>query len=195
MFDKNPALPNDQRFRLGGYLFLVSLLVFFLCSILLYGLYAYGRRDDPQRMAPLPPSFLVSTGCLLFISVLVHAATRFIRREWRNMTSALLGMSAFIAVVFMAIQFVAMIQLLTGPGMKWGTAKGVVGMVVVLAFLHALHVLGGVIFLGVVACRAWEGRYDHERHWPIDFAAQYWHFLDAIWLCMLTSFYFTTGGF
>ncbi|NND99404.1 MAG: cytochrome C oxidase subunit III [Pirellulaceae bacterium] len=189
------TLPSDQRYRLGGLIFLLSLLIFFLSSILLYALYAYWRRDDPQRLSELPASFLVSTCCLLLISGLVHAATRAIRRERRQMTTILLGVSALTAIIFMAIQFVSMIQLLTGPGMVAGTSRGVVGMVVVLAFLHAVHVFGGVIALGLVATRSLEGRYDHERHWPVDFAAQYWHFLDLIWIAMLTSFWLTTGGF
>ena len=79
--------------------------------------------------------------------------------------------------------------------MSEGTRKGVVGMVVVLAVLHALHVLGGVVALGLVAVRSLKGRYDHERHWPVDFTAQYWHFLDVVWLCMLAVFWLTTGGF
>ncbi len=188
-------LPSDQRYRLGGWLFLLSLLVFFLASILLYGIYAYSRRDDPQRMTPLPVSFIVSTLCLMTISVLVHAATGSIRRERRSITGSLLGISAMLALIFMAIQFVSMIQMLTGPGMDFGTSKGVVGMVVVLAFLHALHVLGGVFALGLVATRSVQGRYDHERHWPVDFAAHYWHFLDVIWLMMLAAFWMTTAGF
>ncbi|MGB7345459.1 MAG: cytochrome c oxidase subunit 3 [Pirellulaceae bacterium] len=189
------GLPSDRRQRLGGWLFLLSLLVFFLASILLYGIYAYGRRDDPQSQAQLPASFLVSTGCLIVISGLVHAATRCVRRERRTATAVYLAVSSVLALIFMAIQFVAVIQMLTGRGMDFGTSKGVVGMVVVLAFLHALHVLGGVIALGLVAVRSIEGRYDHERHWPVDFAAQYWHFLDVIWLCMLAAFWLTSGGF
>ena len=197
MIVKNPqaVLPSDQRFRLGGTLFLGSLLIFFLCSIFLYALYAFWRRDDPQSMEKLPISFLVSTACLVLISGLVHMATRTIRREKRTATSVLLGISVISALIFMAIQFVSMVKLLNGPGTFGGTGKGVVGMVVVLAILHALHVFGGVIALGLVATRSLEGRYDHERHWPVDFAAQYWHFLDVIWLCMLAAFWLTTGGF
>jgi cytochrome c oxidase subunit 3 len=85
--------------------------------------------------------------------------------------------------------------MLGGPALRGGTGKGVAGMVAVLALLHALHVAGGVIALGIVSVRAVLGRYDHERHWPVDFAAQYWHFLDAVWLCMLAAFWLTTGGF
>ena len=147
-------LPNDMRQHLGGMLFLVSLLVFFLSSILLYLLYAYWRRDDPQTDVPMPPMFLISTACLLLISVLVHWATRTVRREKRVATSVLLSVSGIAAIAFMGFQFDAMYDLLQGPALQGGTGKGVAGMVVVLAILHALHVAGGVIALGIVSVRS-----------------------------------------
>lgn len=190
-----PKLPSDRRYQLGGMLFLISLFMFFLASLLLYGIYAYTRRDDPQSSVPLPSSFLISTACLLLISVLVHLATRAIRREKRKATCLLLSAAGIAAILFMGVQFHAMSEMLAGPALRGGTGKGVAGMVAVLAILHALHVAGGVIALGIVSVRSWLGRYDHERHWPVDFAAQYWHFLDGVWLCMLAAFSMTTGGF
>lgn len=192
---KKPVLPSDRRHRLGGYLFLISLLVFFLSSILLYLLYASWRRDDPQSQTPLPTTFLISTACLLLISALVHLATRSIRRDRYRTTSLLLLVSGLAAILFVGMQYEAMAELLAGPALDGGTGKGVAGMLVVLALLHALHVAGGIIALGIVSVRALMGRYDHERHWPVDFAAQYWHFLDVVWLCMLFAFWMTTGGF
>ena len=188
-------LPSDRRFQQGGFLFLLSLVVFFLSSILLYGIYAYVRRDEPQSQVALPMSFLVSTACLLVVSGLVHAATRAVRREKRALTSGLLIVSGVSAMVFMYIQFTATQQMLRAPEVAQGLNKGVVGMIFVMAFLHALHVAGGAIALGIVSVRSVLGKYDHERHWPVDFAAHYWHFLDIVWLCMLAAFWLTTGGF
>jgi cytochrome c oxidase subunit III len=188
-------LPSDQRHHLGGAIFLLSLLVFFLASILLYAIYAYSRRADPQSSAPLPTEFLLSTAALLVISVLVHAATRTVRRERRVATGLLLVTSAFAAILFMGVQYYAMAEMLAGPALQAGTRKGVAAMVAVLALLHALHVFGGVIALWIVSFRSMLGRYDHERHWPVDFTAQYWHFLDVVWLSMLLAFWLTTGGF
>lgn len=188
-------LPNDRRQHLGGMLFLVSLFVFFISSLLLYGFYAYSRRDDPQSLARLPSGFLISTVCLLLISILVHWATRTVRRDRGTGTSVLLAISAVMASAFMGMQFFSMTELMGSEALMGGTGKGVAGMVVVLAILHALHVAGGVIALGIVSVRSLAGKYDHERHWPVDFAAQYWHFLDAVWLCMLVAFWMTTGGF
>ncbi|MEM9588502.1 MAG: cytochrome c oxidase subunit 3 [Planctomycetota bacterium] len=191
----NALLPTDRRSKQGGVLFLLTLLIFFLSSILLYGIYAYARRGDPQSSTPMPLSFLYSTVCLIGISGMVHAATRSVRRDRHVATSLLLSVSGIGALVFMAIQFASMREMLRGPAMTEGTGKGVVGMIAVLAFLHALHVAGGVISLGIVTIRSMQGKYDHERHWPVDFTAHYWHFLDAVWLCMLLTFWLTTGGF
>jgi cytochrome c oxidase subunit 3 len=58
-----------------------------------------------------------------------------------------------------------------------------------LAFLHALHVIGGIGFLGFVIAQASQQRYDHERHWTVDNCASYWHFLDAVWIVMLATFF------
>lgn len=190
-----PALPLDRRATQGGWIFLGSLFVFFLTSILFYGLYAYWRRADPATAGPLPQAFLISTLCLLCISAVVHAATRAVRRDRHLQTAALLASSCVLATGFMVIQGYAMWLLLEAPENRSGLATGVSGMVVVLAFLHALHVAGGVMALGIVSTRSALGKYDHERFWAVDFAAHYWHFLDAVWLCMLLAFWLTTGGF
>ncbi|MFG0263104.1 MAG: cytochrome c oxidase subunit 3 [Novipirellula sp. JB048] len=188
-------LPTDRRYQQGGWLFVGSLLVFFITSILLYGFYAYSRREDPLSNVPIPMTFLVSTICLIGISILVHLATNTIRREKRFVTSGLMAFSAVLALIFTALQIHSMFTMLSGPVVQQGNGKGLVGMVIVLAFLHALHVAGGIIALGIVTVRLIQGRYDHERHWPVDFAAVYWHFLDIVWLFMLVVFWTTTGGF
>ena len=57
-----------------------------------------------------------------------------------------------------------------------------------LSLIHALHVLGGMIFLGFVMYQARRQKYDHERHFAVDNCANYWHFLDVVWVCMLAVF-------
>ncbi len=189
------TLPTDIRARQGGILFIGSLVIFFLSSILLYVLYAISRRDDPFSDAPLPAAFLLSTLCLIVISLLLHLASRWVRRDRITLSALILGISTVLAITFLGLQIVSMHALLEQTAGNAQNGRGVVGMVVVLAFLHALHVAGGVIALGVVTVRSAQGRYDHERHFAVDFSAQYWHFLDLVWVVMLVAFWMTTGGF
>jgi cytochrome c oxidase subunit 3 len=43
----------------------------------------------------------------------------------------------------------------------------------------------------IVNIRAAMGKYDHESNMGVRHAALYWHFLDAVWLVMLTMFLVT----
>jgi cytochrome c oxidase subunit 3 len=55
--------------------------------------------------------------------------------------------------------------------------------------LHALHVLSGVIFLLFILNNYRKGLYTSERHWPVEAAAVYWHFVDVVWICFYPALY------
>lgn len=54
---------------------------------------------------------------------------------------------------------------------------------------HAFHVLTGVIFLVVVYRNGRKGLYSAERHWPVEAAAVYWHFIDVVWVFFYPALY------
>lgn len=65
-------------------------------------------------------------------------------------------------------------------------------MVIVSGDLHALHVAGGIVAMGLVALGFAAGAIRPRCHWPVDFTALYWHFLYLVWLAMLSAFWLTT---
>jgi cytochrome c oxidase subunit 3 len=54
---------------------------------------------------------------------------------------------------------------------------------------HAMHVLSGVIFLAIVFRNGRKGLYSAERHWPVEAAAVYWHFVDVVWVFFYPALY------
>jgi cytochrome c oxidase subunit 3 len=54
---------------------------------------------------------------------------------------------------------------------------------------HAFHVLTGVIFLVIVWRNGRKGLYTAERHWPVEAAAVYWHFIDVVWVFFYPALY------
>jgi len=54
---------------------------------------------------------------------------------------------------------------------------------------HAFHVLTGVIFLAIVYRNGRKGLYSGERHWPVEAAAVYWHFIDVVWIFFYPALY------
>jgi len=54
---------------------------------------------------------------------------------------------------------------------------------------HAFHVLTGVIFLFIVLRNGLRGHYSPEKHWAVEAAAVYWHFVDVVWIFFYPALY------
>lgn len=63
------------------------------------------------------------------------------------------------------------------------------GIFYMMTGMHAFHVLTGVIFLGIVLRNALKGLYNEEKHWPVEAAAIYWHFVDLVWIFFYPALY------
>ncbi len=64
---------------------------------------------------------------------------------------------------------------------------------------HGTHVIIGTIFLTVCLIRALIGQFTKEKHFGLEAAAWYWHFVDVVWLFLFASIYVwgaspSTGG-
>ncbi len=80
-------------------------------------------------------------------------------------------------------------------GVEWrtapfGPADGPAGAVFyMMTGMHAFHVLSGVIFLFIVLRNGLRGKYTAERHWGVEAAANYWHFVDVVWVFFYPALY------
>ncbi len=54
---------------------------------------------------------------------------------------------------------------------------------------HGFHVLIGTIFLAVCLVRAMNGGFTKEKHFGLEGAAWYWHFVDVVWLFLFAAIY------
>ena len=180
--------PQLYRAKLGVYLFIASLAVFFLASLIAY---AVVRTSVSIDLAPLeiPKSFIASTFILILISVGLQLSVSAIRKEQLQLFRRYLNAAILLAVIFFLLQIAGLSNLIKT---HFSSASGhgkLYGISFTLALIHALHVLGGVVFLAYVWQQTLQGRYDHERHWTVDICTTYWHFLDAVWIVMLLTFW------
>jgi cytochrome c oxidase subunit 3 len=80
-------------------------------------------------------------------------------------------------------------------GVEWqlapfGPGDGVAGAVFyMMTGMHAFHVLTGVIFLGIVYRNGRKGLYSAEKHWQVEAATVYWHFIDVVWIFFYPALY------
>jgi cytochrome c oxidase subunit III len=59
---------------------------------------------------------------------------------------------------------------------------------------HGFHVIVGTCFLAVCLFRAIGGGMTPERHFGLEAAAWYWHFVDVVWLFLYVAIYFAGRG-
>jgi cytochrome c oxidase subunit 3 len=55
--------------------------------------------------------------------------------------------------------------------------------------LHALHMVIGVVLLGIVAYQAWRGAYSQTYFTPVEVSGLYWHFVDIVWVFLFPLLY------
>ncbi len=80
-------------------------------------------------------------------------------------------------------------------GFEWrlapfGPADGAQGAVFyMMTGMHAFHVFTGVLFLLIVLRNGSRGLYSAEDHWAVEAAANYWHFVDLVWIFFYPALY------
>jgi len=58
----------------------------------------------------------------------------------------------------------------------------------VIAGLHAIHLLGGIIVLLVQWIKSQRKKVRSYASTPVEIAATYWHFVDLLWLYLFVFF-------
>ncbi len=183
---------EDRRLEQGAWLFLTSLTVFFISCTLLYAIYVMFRIAPlAGEVQPfyLPRLFILTTVNMLAISVLLHMAVEAVQRERRVDLARYIILAFILGIVFFLIQGSALALMVSEMLHPAALVNNLYGFTFFLVIVHALHVVGGVAGLTFILFGLSRGKYDHERYFPIRFCALYWHFLDAVWILMLTSFY------
>ncbi len=184
-------IEQDRQAQQGAWLFLASLGMFFLSSMILFVIYIALRLNRPGpevRAYGLPQGFLASTLLLVGVSVCLHWAVVSAKRDQTENVLRLSSIAFVLALFFFAVQSHGM-YLLVERSLQFAVpGLSAHGFTFILALLHALHVVGGMIALTIVVFRARRNRYDHERFWGLQFCAHYWHFLDGVWIIMLIGF-------
>ena len=192
---KVQKLPQDARAMQGVWVFLLTLSVFFFSSILLFVLYVALRLSPETGLRPqsfyLPRSFVPSTMLLVGVSGALEWALRAARRD-RVTDVRIASIAALVmGVLFMLVQSEGMYRLVVAATTVVSSRNSTYALTFVLAFLHALHVLGGIVGLVITVWNANRDRYDHERHFGLRFCTVYWHFLDAVWVLLMACFIIT----
>lgn len=142
-------------------------------------------------MPPLPLGLWLSSFLIVGCSMTIHLALHSVRLGRQQLFRLALLATAVIALFFLASQITAWLPLVRAQAAVVRAAGSHLNFVALafymLAVLHALHVIGGLIPLGVTSAAAWRGAYSPEHWLPVKHLAMYWHFLDVVWLLIFVT--------
>jgi cytochrome c oxidase subunit 3/cytochrome o ubiquinol oxidase subunit 3 len=172
----------------------VAILLFILAESSLFGvfvaayLYYIGRSltgPTPREVLEFP---VLMTVCLLSSSVTVHLAGRALAN---GATARFLGY--WLATIFLGAAFLA------GTAREWHELITVHHLTIrtnlfgstyyALVGLHASHVIVGLLLLLIVAVFGLLGRVRPDHAERTDVISIYWHFVDVVWIVVVTVVY------
>ena len=76
----------------------------------------------------------------------------------------------------------------TYPGLG-GKEEAFFFMYFVMTGVHALHMIIGIVIVGVIARMAAKGRFTKTYYNPVEVIGLYWHFVDIIWIFLYPLLY------
>lgn len=151
--------------------------------------YIVKRSQASWLMIEIPMMFWYSTVTILASSATVQLALKALKKREMINYRRLLVVTAVLGVLFVVLQVAGFTQFaaqdirLVGAG-----SNASYSFLLVISCLHAIHVLGGVVALVVIAIRALNSSTRSYSSVPLEIAATYWHFVDALWIYLFIFF-------
>lgn len=177
------SLPTQVKIGLGLFLAVVSALF-----VLLISAYSMRMQAPDWRDLPIPDLLWLNTAILVLSSIALQGAQIAAKRVERGLGEmidvkiGLLSGAAF-ALMFLVGQILAWRQL-TGAGYLLA-ANPANAFLYLMAGLHAVHLIGGLVALGRAGRKVWRDEKRSRIRLSVGLCAAYWHFLLVIWLVVL----------
>lgn len=148
-------------------------------------------RPDWLKDFELPSGFIVSTIVIILSSFTFLLAKQALKKHNRQQTTLWLLVTLVFGVVFVCSQFLGFQQIIdagyyfTGP-----TSNVTMSYIYLIALVHILHVVVGLICLLVVIYNHFKQKYTATKMLGLELAATFWHFVDILWLYLFLFLFF-----
>jgi cytochrome c oxidase subunit 3 len=148
-------------------------------------------REDWLANFVLPNAFTYSTLIILLSSIFLYAAKRSLKKNQVSTTTSLLIGALVLGIAFIYSQIQGFNQIIdSGYNFTGPTSNITMSYIYIIAVVHIVHVLAGIICLIVVIINQLNKKYSSENTLGFDLASTFWHFVDILWLYLFFFLYF-----
>ena len=180
---------NDRSKKMMLWFGIVSLLMAFAGWTSAY--IVSSKREDWLDNIEMPTSFYISTVTIILSSLTYILAKKSIEKDARKACTNWLLMTFGLGIAFIILQFNGFSELVaqgyyfTGP-----TSSIKMSYIFLIAAVHIVHVVAGIISLLVVLYNQLKGKYSSKEYLGLSLGATFWHFLDILWVYLLVFMVF-----
>lgn len=193
---------DDVGARMGMWLFLFTELILFGGMFILYSVYRY-MHPDSFHLAAKELNTIVgtfNTAILLTSSLTMVLAITAIQRKQKALSIFFQLITIVLALGFMVnkyFEWTAKFHHGIYPGSDTLLAKPTgeilfFGLYYVMTGLHGLHVIIGVLLIGMMARLTSKEIINSKSYVKLESAGLYWHLVDIIWIFLFPLFYLIT---
>lgn len=172
---------NNRAKRMMLWFGIISLIMSFagLTSAVLVS----STREDWMHDFEMPDAFLISCILIIASSITFVLAKRALKNGNRSLTTLMLLLTFGLGVAFILCQFYGFSQIVSsGYNFTGPTSNVTMSYIYVIAFVHILHVVAGLISLLVVIYNHFKQKYNATEMLGMNLSATFWHFIDILWL-------------
>ncbi|MBN9484159.1 MAG: cytochrome oxidase subunit III [Bacteroidetes bacterium 43-93] len=134
----------------------------------------------------LPPIFWVSTVAIFASSITIIFGLKAFKERRMTAYRAFITTTLLLGVLFGILQYEGFVQLYANNIRIDGNPAD--SFIFIIAGLHLLHILGGIIALLIVFFRAFRKRVKVYNTTGLEIVASYWHFVDVLWIYLFVFF-------
>lgn len=199
------VIHHDEHYDAEGskiamWLFIFTELLLFGGLFIIYSVYRYLNQDAFHLAAEELNTTIgaINTVILLVSSMTIAMSTSALQKRQKGTTLLLLGTTLFLGLVFLVNKYFEWgVKFEHGifPGsehMMENLSQGEIlffGLYFVMTGLHALHIIIGMIIIGVTVAKVSSGKVHADRSALLENAGLYWHLVDLIWIFLFPLFY------
>ena len=148
-------------------------------------------REDWLENFILPSAFTYSTLIIVLSSVLLFLAKKTFKNSQSAITTSLLIGAFVLGIAFIYSQVQGFNQIIaSGYNFTGPTSNITMSYVYVIAVVHIIHVLAGIICLFIVIINQLNKKYSNKNRLGFELASNFWHFVDILWVYLFIFLYF-----
>ena len=181
---------NEQRKKIHPHKFTlwVALGSIIMMFAGLTSAYVVKREQPGWTTFSIPKAFWYSTAVILASSLTIQMALKAFKDREMQRYRNLLTTTAILGILFVVLQWVGFRQIWNTGITFRGSGGG--QFLYIIAGLHAVHVLGGILALMVMFVKAYASKIRTYNSVPVELMSTYWHFVDLLWIYLLVFFMF-----